>query len=205
MVTFVLGALCGVAAGRVRGGRLISLTTLRFRAPILLAVAALTQAGAAIVDPNHRLAAVAAAYAVVGIWLMMNAFHERKGIRLGCVVLGVGWLLNLVPIMLNGGMPVSAAGLERVGAPKTISVTEGHFYKHVPAGHETRLIALGDVIPLPMAASVISIGDIVMLAGIALVVAAGMTSVPELQSRGNVSCQATRSLSAGACGVTRSD
>lgn len=192
LLTFALGALCGVAAGRGRGGRLAGLTTLRFRAPILLAAATLTQAVVAVGAPAPRVAALRAAYVLVGSWLTINALHQRGGVRLGCVALGIGWLLNLLPIMVNGGMPVSAAALERIGAPHTMSVTEGHFNKHVPAGHDTRLTALGDVIPLSMAASIISIGDIVMLVGIALVLASGMTRVAELQSRGDVSFDALK-------------
>ena len=180
MMTFCLGALCGVAVGRGRGGRLAGLTTLRFRAPILLVVAALAQACLAVVAPDHRAVGIGSANAIVGIWLVRNAFHHRGGLRLGFVALGVGWLLNLIPVMLNGGMPVSAAGLERVGAPRTMPVTEGHFWKHVPADRDTRASVLGDVIPVRMVASVISVGDIVVLAGIALVVASGMTSVAEV-------------------------
>lgn len=183
MVTFCLGALCGVAVGRARGGRLAGLTTLRFRAPILLVVAALAHSCVAIVAPDYRMAALGSAYTIVGIWLLRNAFHHRGGLRLGFVALGVGWLLNIIPVMLNGGMPVSADGLERVGAPRTMPVTEGHFSKHVPADRDTRASVLGDVIPLRMVATVISVGDIVVLAGIALVVASGMTTVAEVPSR----------------------
>jgi hypothetical protein len=175
MVMLCLGALCGVAIGRTRGGRLASLSALRFHAPLLLALAALAQAGFGVVTPSYRSVAIALAYAVVGIWLVLNACLQRGGIRLGCVVLGGGLLLNLIAIMPNGGMPVSTEALERVGAPRSMSVTEGHFYKHVAADRDTRMSGLGDVIPLPFAATVVSIGDIVMLTGIALVVGSGMT------------------------------
>jgi hypothetical protein len=177
-MTFGFGALFGVAVGLGRGGRLSGLTTLRFRAPILLLFASVTQALLGAIAPSRRLLALGVAYAVVGMWLLRNSFHHRGGVRLGCAVLTVGWLLNLIPIVLNGGMPVSAHGLERIDAPRTMSVTEGHFSKHVPADHDSRVSVLGDVIPLPLAASVVSIGDIVLLAGIALVVAFSMTNVP---------------------------
>lgn len=192
LLTFALGALCGVAVGRGRGGRLAGLTTLRFRAPILLAAAALIQAVVAVGTPAHRVAALGTAYLMVGSWLTINALHQRRGVRLGCVALGIGWLLNLLPIMLNGGMPVSGAALERIGAPKTMSVTEGHFNKHVPAGQDTRLTALGDVLPLSMANSIISIGDIVMMVGIALVLASGMTRVAERRPKSDGACDIGR-------------
>ena len=201
MVTFAIGVLCGIAVGCRRGGRVARLTTLRFRAPTLLAVAALTQAGFAVVAPGYRVVALGVAYAVVGIWLTLNAFHHRGGVRLGCVVLVVGWLLNLIPIMLNGGMPVSADALERVGASKSMSVTEGHFSKHVPAGRDTRLSVLGDVIPLPVTASVVSIGDIILLAGIARVVASGTISVAGAPRLEVVPLDATRGASDASTGV----
>lgn len=175
MVMLCLGALCGVAIGRARGGGLAGLGGLRFHAPLLLALAALAQAGFGVVTPSYRSVAIAFAYVVVGVWLAVNACLQRGGVRLGCVVLCGGWLLNLIAIIPNGGMPVSADALEHVGAQRTMSVTQGHFYKHVAADRDTQMSRLGDVIPLPFAATVVSIGDIVMLAGIALVVGSGMT------------------------------
>jgi hypothetical protein len=175
MVILGLGTLCGLVAGRARGGRLAALAALRFHAPLLLVAGALVQAGAGALSPDHRMPAIGVAYAVVGLWLVLNAHEHRGRVRVALALLGVGWCLNMVPVMLNGGMPVSRDGLERVGAPTSTSVSEGHLFKHVPADRHTRLAPLGDVIPVPVAASVISAGDVVLMAGLALVVAAGMT------------------------------
>jgi hypothetical protein len=175
MLILGLGALSGLVAGWARGGRLAGLAGFRFRAPLLLVAGALVQSGAGALTPHHRLRAIGIAYALVGLWLVLNAHRHRGPMRVALALLGVGWCLNMVPIVLNGGMPVSGHGLELVGAPRSTSVAEGHFFKHVPADRHTRLAALGDVIPVPFPASVVSAGDLVMMAGLALVVNAGMT------------------------------
>ncbi len=71
-------------------------------------------------------------------------------------------------------MPVSLHAAGQVGASPGMDVADGHLSKHVAAGRDTDLWWLGDVIPIRPLASVISVGDVVIVAGIVLVVAAGM-------------------------------
>ena len=174
MLILGLGAVAGLALGWAGGGRLRGLAELRFRAPLLLAVAVLIQAGTGLVAPGRRWLAIAVAYAVVGGWLLLNAAQHQGGIRAALVIVAFGWLLNAAPVVVNGGMPVSLEGLREVGAPATTSVSEGHFYKHVAAGPDTRLAMLGDVIPVPAVASVVSLGDLVMVVGVLLVITLAM-------------------------------
>lgn len=175
MLIVGIGAVAGLALGRAGGGRLRALAGLRFRAPLLLCAAVLIQAGMGLVAPGRRWLAIGVAYAVVGAWLLLNAAHQRGGLRAALVILAVGWMLNAAPVALNGGMPVSGQGLQAVGAPLTTAVSEGHLYKHVPAGPDTLLAVLGDVIPVRAVASVVSVGDVVMVVGLLLVVAFAMT------------------------------
>lgn len=187
-----VAAVCGLVIGLARGGRLGGLAELRFRAPLLLCVAFLAQVGLGAVSPGQRFVVVGFSYTLVGAWLVLNARRQHGRVRLALGVLTVGWLLNMLPIVLNGGMPVSLHGLRHVGAPATISVTEGHLYKHVPADRHTLLPLLGDVIPVRPFGSVISLGDIVMFAGLTGVVVAAMTrkSAVSLGERQQVCCPA---------------
>jgi hypothetical protein len=91
-----------------------------------------------------------------------------------------GWLLNLVAIVPNEGMPVSESALRSAGIASSVSITHGHLSKHVLLNSGTVLRALGDVIPLPWFRSVISVGDIVMAIGIGVVIATAMT-MPEVE------------------------
>ena len=174
MLILGLGALAALAVGLAIGGRLGALAALRFRAPLLLVAALVTQAGIGLLAPGQRRLGTGLAYALVGAWLVRNARHHGGRLGAAFAVVAVGWMLNAAPVVLNGAMPVSLRGLQDVGAPPTVSVSEGHLYKHVLAGPDTALAGLGDVIPLRAVASVISVGDIVMLVGVMLVIAFGM-------------------------------
>lgn len=174
MVILGLGALWGLALGLAVGGRVRALARLRFRAPLLLWPAAGLQLGAGWLAPSRRPLAVGLAYAVVGAWLLLNAAWHAGPIRAALGLLALGWVLNGVPIVANGGMPVSMAALRQVGAPATVSVRDGHLFKHVPASRDTVLVGLGDVVPVPALRTVVSVGDLVMVVAVMLVVAFAM-------------------------------
>ena len=178
MLILFLGGVCGVGVGLARGGHLANLGNLRFRAPLLPCLALGVQAAAGLLVPGQRFAAITTSYAVVAIWLALNAARRVGAIRAGMAIVTVGWLLNGLPITLNGGMPVSRHGLDGVGAPATISVTEGHLFKHVPAGRDTRFGLLGDVIPVQPLRAVISVGDVVMAVGLTMILVAAMGRRP---------------------------
>ncbi len=173
MLMFVAGAACGTGVGLLRGGRLGRLAELRLRAPLLVATALLLQAGAGLLPANRRLASVALSYVLVGGWLVANAAGRPAPLRRAVGLLAAGWLLNVVPMAANGGMPVSTHALERAGVPH-MDVEDGHLFKHVPASAATVAPWLGNVIPVRAVRGVVSVGDIAMLAGVALFVASGM-------------------------------
>ncbi|MCM8711500.1 DUF5317 domain-containing protein [Clostridium sp. SYSU_GA19001] len=88
------------------------------------------------------------------------------------VLMGIGFLLNAIPIFLNGGaMPVSLSAVKAAGITQNVS-SEG-LYRLIDEG--TKLAFLGDVIPVkyprPFA---VSIGDIVGAIGLMLFVITGM-------------------------------
>lgn len=109
---------------------------------------------------------------IMYILLLIFIYINRKNKWI--VVMGIGFLLNAIPIFLNGGaMPVSSSAVDAVGITQNVS-SEGLY---VLIDNSTKLAFLGDVIPLkyprPFA---ISIGDIIGAIGLMLFVITEMKS-----------------------------
>ena len=125
--------------------------------------------------PIHvRFAIIVFTYLILGWWIFVNSRRSSGGIRLGFGIIGGGWVLNLLVIVANGGMPVSWSALERAGIASSTSVIRGHLAKHVPINGGTVLRALGDTIPLGWFRSVVSPGDVLIAIGIGVLVVATM-------------------------------
>jgi hypothetical protein len=179
MALFALAGLGGAAVGLVRGGRARRLLALRLRCgPLVWACLAAQVLLGATGDGPHpvvRDVALVASYAGVGLWLALNIRGHRDGVRAGFAIVLAGWVLNVVPMALNDGMPVSTAAQQAIDAEDQ-EVGEGSLWKHVPATRATRAAWLGDVIPVAPVHAVISVGDVSLLAGVAAVVAAALRS-----------------------------
>lgn len=181
MGLFALAGLGGVAVGLARGGRPHRLLGLRLRAgPLawacLASQLALGAGGNGSPAPARDLVLVAS-YAGIGLWLVLNARAHREGGGVGFALLLAGWVLNVVPMVLNDGMPVSASAQRAAGAGDQV-VEEGHLWKHVPATADTEAAWLGDVLPVAPARAVISVGDVFLLAGVGSVVSAALRRRP---------------------------
>ena len=177
MALFALAGLGGAAVGLVRGGRPRRLLALGLRwTPLVWACLAAQLLLGGTPDGPHPLVrdlAVVASYAGTGVWLAVNAASHAGGVRAGFAVVLAGWLLNVVPMALNDGMPVSTAARRAIGAEEQ-RIAEGSLWKHVPASRATRVAWLGDVVPVDPVHVVISVGDIVLLAGLGAVVASAL-------------------------------
>ena len=177
MALFALAGLGGAAIGLVRGGRPSRLLALRLRASPLAWACLAAQVALGVVGDGPpepvRDVAVVASYAGIGLWLALNAAGHAGAVGVAFAVAGAGWLLNVVPMALNDGMPVSRAAQEAVGTADVV-VEEGHLWKHVRATGDTEAAWLGDVIPVAPLGAVISAGDVLLLGGIGAVVAAGL-------------------------------
>jgi hypothetical protein len=175
---FPLSLLLGILAGIAAGGRIGSLTRLRLRLPGIVIGALLLQslltARAGGMPAAARLALLAATYAVAGGWLLVNLRGRSRPFAAGLVLTGVGWLLNMVVVLANSGMPVSLSALARIGASPALLAGGGPLGKHLALGAGSTLSFLGDIIPVPALRSVVSIGDLVMIAGLVCAVAAAM-------------------------------
>jgi hypothetical protein len=177
----LLGAavLAGMVAGRLCGGGWQGLGSLRVRWP-WLPVAALGLQVAIGAGPLRgpgagRAVLLGSSYSLVGTWIWLNALACTGPLRWALVAVAEGWLLNVLVMVANGGMPVSNAALARIGHAGA-TVSNGHLWKHVVVSPATRIPLLGDVvpIPIPLLRSVVSVGDLVMLAGISVAVAVVM-------------------------------
>lgn len=109
-------------------------------------------------------------YSIQYLLLLIFVIINRKNKYI--LIMGIGFLLNALPIFLNGGaMPVSASAALSVGLTKPICM-EG-LYRAID--NTTKLNFLGDIIPYNLGrAYVISIGDIILAVGLFLFIVTGM-------------------------------
>ena len=92
----------------------------------------------------------------------------------GLALIGIGLVLNLIPTVINGGMPTSLWAMETAGLvdadDATVVVVSGP--RHVATADDS-LRFLGEVIPLPTH-QVLSVSDLFVLAGLFFLTAAAM-------------------------------
>jgi hypothetical protein len=92
--------------------------------------------------PHARGPLLALVFAIVLAWLGINLPRWPVAIRVAGLAIALGAVLNALVIGLNGRMPYDPAAAARAGLHTDV-VTP----KNVPAGADTRLALLGDVIP----------------------------------------------------------
>ena len=168
--------LAGLAAGRLRGGRLVYVTRLnpRWLPVLLLAVVAVAAARSAV------LPVAAARVCVVGGYLVaLAALIANLNIPWLWVAL-TGAALNATVIAANAGrMPVSASVLHTVSRSIVLGGATGPFY--VLTGPGTALAPLGDTLPLVVGGVgvILSPGDVVLAIGITITLQAAMLGGPD--------------------------
>ncbi len=182
VVVLVAGVflLMGVLLGWGFGGSLRNLAHLQVRLwwmfPVGLAlqVVPLPGTGTARYLP---FAVLAFSYVVL---ISVTAINWRLR---GAPLILLGLLLNLIPIALNQGMPVSGAAVREVGGSVASVPTEPGGKHHVATGEDS-VTFLGDVIPIRAPfREVVSAGDLVLWLGAAVFLAGAMLGLPERQTR----------------------
>jgi hypothetical protein len=172
ILLFAIPVAVGLAAGYASGGSLRSLAATRFRALWLLWAAAAAQLSGAVMPT--RTWALAATFTVTAGWLLVNALGWPPALRRGALAAAAGGLLNEVAITANGRMPYSPWAAARAG------LGTGHqTARNIAATHATRLLPIGDVIPVPPLHAVFSAGDMLICLGIAALITAAMRNRPE--------------------------
>lgn len=118
-------------------------------------------------------------YLFVGSFLpiLYGAWVSRR--LPGMPLIGIGVLLNLIVIAVNGGsMPVDLRAAEVAGLTRAAEeLARPEYIKHSAAHAGTKLLFLADIIPIPRPyprPAVASIGDVVMAAGIFILVQQAM-------------------------------
>lgn len=160
-----LAVLAGVGLGLVTGGQLSNLKLWRPAAwPLLV--------GGLALEAIIRVSGLGGGWAVVvdlvaGVALIaFCVLNIRVG---GMILIVIGLSLNLLPTLVNWGIPVSgaavsSAGLVRGGSIQT-TLFDGPRHLEDDGDH---LTFLGEVIGIPPTKQVISVGDLVLLFGYAL-------------------------------------
>ena len=162
------GLLLGVVAALLTGGRLRNLEHLELKGGPILLTALLAQVFLPRIVPETGLppwAELGVFWIVPALVAMTVAALNWHQPGMGLVAAGIG--LNLVVVVLNGGMPVSLASVSTVMADSAVSALD-RSWLHIPASSATNLLFLADVIPVPGPAwhrGLVSLGDILMSAG----------------------------------------
>ena len=111
----------------------------------------------------------------VGWFMALNRGRPGLGLAIG------GLALNAVVILLNSGMPVSLAAVERAGVPLSrVPLDTDPLREELTT--ETTLSWLGEAVPLalPIRPAVVSPGDVLVAAGGALFLFTGLTGLGRL-------------------------
>lgn len=177
----LIAAVIGTLGGLWHGGALAHFARLRFRWPLLFLVGLLLRA-VAFSPPVPAGRAAMSLYALALGALFTGMIVNRRIIGIEFVLVGLA--LNAAVILANGGaMPVTADALRLVGQYDFAVrlAAEG------PIGHvrlatpDTRLRALGDIIPLsplPALRLVVSLGDLLIAMGVLLIFYVGTLHAP---------------------------
>lgn len=157
----------GVGIGLLRGGSIRGLLDTRPRWWGVLAGGFLLQASAEAFDIPG-----ATSLSIIGMFLLIVGLLANAAIR-GALVAALGVSLNLLVVVINGAVPVRfeallEAGIVDEGTVSSQITSVGHLLELESA--DTRLAALGDVIPVGLLSSVISIGDLVAFTGVVVIV-----------------------------------
>jgi hypothetical protein len=160
VLTLCIGVLAGLIVGLARqpAGRY----TVRPRVEQigLLAVGAGLNALSVFLDGNAALVALVLSLAV----LIAVAVANRH--ITGVAVVGLGLMLNLTAVAVNGGMPVRACALVRAGAFSEGEAITLEAPRHLESPDDP-LPILGDIIPVPLTGEALSFGDLIVIVGVA--------------------------------------
>ena len=154
-----------IGTGLVLGGSLREFESLRIHRWGLALIAAALQAPALAIG-GVPASVVGPVMLSLSYALLLAFIYANRWIP-GAMVMTIGLVLNLTVVVLNGGMPVQAAAIERSGGdPALLELAQDNKH-HLMDGRDV-LTPLADVLWLPPPASiVISIGDVLLYGGIA--------------------------------------
>lgn len=159
-----------------RPGGVRGMLSLRLRAlPLLWAAAAvkflqLSEAGWAgpFLEWHNGLLPVLIIWVFGVAFTLLNLRAVPRTAKFALGVFAVGFTLNTLTTVLNGGMPFSVKAAHAAGLPEKTIAASGAL--HEPVSDGTVLAVFADIIPVPLLQKVVSIGDVLMFAGLAALV-----------------------------------
>lgn len=163
MILLVVAVLIGLVAGMLRAPLGARAARIRIERLPILAIGAAGIAVARLVSDEVAPLAMGLSLAVLLGFVLSNAHIT------GVIVIGVGLLLNLVAVVINDGIPVRGDALVTAGVvddEADLATTELDGPRHLETDTD-RLGVLGDVLPVPIARTVLSFGDLIVIAGVA--------------------------------------
>lgn len=154
VVTLALAVTVGLVVGLARapGGRHLARPHVDHIGLLAL--------GAGLSFLSATLSGALAVSALLASLAVLIAVAQANRHVTGIAVVGLGLLLNLVAVAVNGGMPVRAGALEAAGLPRG-ELAEP---RHLETDGDP-LPVLGDVLPVPFAHEVVSFGDLIVVFG----------------------------------------
>jgi hypothetical protein len=175
-------ATVGILAGYLLGGRLVGLTTVRLRFLWLLWAATGVQIAQYHAIPVGHflqdrvgLPMFTIVLGLVVLWLGLNVRQPHPLLQAAGGTVLLGAMLNGAALLANGHMPYSTWAARVAGLPATV-VTP----KNGPADIHTRLLVIGDIVPLPLLGKVLSPGDLLISLGAATAIAVAMRRYPRV-------------------------
>ncbi len=162
MVLLAVAVFVGVAAGRLRPPLGLHAPRVQFRAMPLLAAGAALNLLAYVLDGGLATVTLAASLGLLIGFVVANPQVT------GVAVVGVGLLVNLAAVVLNGGMPVRPGALVEAGVVEEDELATVSFRgpRHLESDGDL-LPVLGDVLPRPVGGEVLSFGDLIVVLGAA--------------------------------------
>lgn len=151
----------------LRGGRLVNLGDIELRSWWLLFLALGLQVATRWLPEADWSEDVGLGMVLFSFLLLMLMVILNRS-KPGMWIAGLGVLMNLTVIAINGGMPVLAGAAEVASGFTVGSPDLSGTFKHVPLDESSRLTFFADVIPLRLAGigEVISLGDIFLALGL---------------------------------------
>jgi hypothetical protein len=170
---FIISIAAAIVLGYIFGGRIKNLENIKLKAIYLIFISFGLELLIVICMGKGLFRIGTTTYILdVIMYSMLLIFVILNKRNINISIMGVGFLLNSIPIFLNGGaMPVSQEAIKIAGFNPNIS-SEG-LYTIIDSS--TRLWFLGDIIPIRFISSfIISIGDIFTAIGLILLIITGM-------------------------------
>jgi hypothetical protein len=164
LVVSVLSICVGLYAGLLAGGLVRNIAAARLRWWGLVVLGVILPVVVDRTDPSRSVLLIVIALAA----LLLFARRNRHLPGMGVVAAGV--FLNLLVVVVNGGMPVRADAVVAAGlaTEDEIEFVEISGVQRLEEPGD-RLMFLADVIPLEATRQVLSVGDLVILGGLGVV------------------------------------